>query len=657
MPAPTSHAAFEIADVIVVGAGPVGTRVIQELHRLRPALRLVLVGDEPCLPYNRVRLSSALAGEVSWDSLAADSRVPEHANVMARYGCRIEAIDRSAREVVAAGGARMRYRHLVLALGSRPVVPALPGMQLAGVFTLRDMRDAQRLAARMVRSRHTIIVGGGLLGLEAARAMRRHHTRVTVIDHADRLMARQLDTEGGGLLAQRIAALGIEVLVGDGLLRVDGEDSVAGITLRSGRQVHADTLVVAAGIRPNVEIARAAGLQVGHGIRVDDLLRTNDPAIFAVGECAEHRGAVYGLLAPGYEQAAVVANAIAGIGQVRYAGSTSATKLKVMSCPVFSIGDTGNEGLSNFDRVHRFRDPRNGVYRKLVLNRGRLTGAMAVGDWDEVGRLQEAVLRGRYVLPWQRTRFERCGSVWGDELGADVGAWPADATVCNCTGVTRGQLAEAMRKGCASVDALAGCTGASSVCGTCKPLLAQLVGAQASAQPVRGARTIALLGAGAIAAAALLLLPGLPYADTVQGDVHWDRLWRDGAWKQVSGFSLLALMLALGALGLRKRWSFPAFGAFDLWRLVHVVLGMAVVAGLVVHTGGRTAGHLNAALSICVVGLALGGGIASWVLGREHEMDGARARAWRSTALWSHILLLWPLPVLIAFHVLKTYWF
>lgn len=654
-PADAELEGFARDGVLVVGAGPVGVRFAQELHRLRPELPLLLLGDEPCQPYNRVGLSSALAGETAWGTLTRDLLLPEAPGLRTRFGCRVAAIDRERREVADEAGRRYAYGRLVLAVGSRPVIPELPGMRLPGVFTLRDLADAQRLAARVVRSRRTVVLGGGLLGLEAARGMRRFHTQVTVIDHADRLMSRQLDTEGGLLLAERVRAEGIEVILGDRLLRVLGEAGVAGLELRSGRTLACDTLVVAAGIRPNVELALWAGISVGRGIRVDDGLRTSDPHIYALGECAEHRGQVYGLVAPGYEQAAVAAHVIAGEA-VYYTGSLAATRLKVLRCPVFSLGESGAEGLSNLERACCHRDAGAGHYRKIILQRGRLVGAMAVGEWDEVARLQEAVMRRRRVWPWQRLRFERQGRLWGAALGADVRCWPEAATVCNCTGVTRGQLGAALKSGCAGVEALAQRTGASRVCGTCRPLLAQLAGAPA--EPPRGSGVLLPAGLAALVLAGLMAFaPGLAYPDTVQLRLRWDLLWRDGFWKQVSGYGLGSLMLLLALLGLRKRWGRFSLGDFAGWRVVHVLLGLAALAALLVHTGARLGSQLNLLLALCAVGAALSGGLAAWLVGKEWAPEGARLRPWRSATLWVHTLLLWPLPVLLAFHILKSYWF
>ncbi|MBI3041947.1 MAG: NAD(P)/FAD-dependent oxidoreductase [Betaproteobacteria bacterium] len=642
-----------IAPVVVVGAGPVGMRVAQELCRRDPATPVVLYGEEASEPYNRVRLSSFLVGELSWQALTRDSALPPGANIETRYGCRVTAIDRESRCVRDATGFAQPYSRLVLATGSRPYVPDIPGIKLPGVYTFRDVRDAHRLLARRVRSRRTVVLGGGLLGLEAARAMQRFHTEVCVVEHYSRLMMRQLDEGAARELLARLEALGIEVVLGDGVKRVLGDAAVSGIQLRSERLVECDTLLVATGILPNTELALAAGLPIGRGVRVNDRMQTPDPDIYAVGECAEHRNRVYGIVAPGLEQATVAAHAITG-GRTRYNGSTVATRLKVVDLPVFSMGPVTGEETPSFGRAWVSRA--GSSYRKLVTLHGRLVGAIAVGDCPELSRLQEAVMRQRRVWPWQLLRFARTGSLWPEEEMGSVVAWPAAATVCNCTGVTRGELGRALAGGCATVESLAARTGASTVCGSCRPLLAELAGSTAVAGPVRGWKM--LLGSGGFAALATLALALVlvPYTVTVQVPWQWDVLWRESFWKQVSGFSVLGLSAVLLAMSLRKRMPRVRLGDFSLWRVAHAALGALTLIGLAAHTGGRLGANLNFFLMAAFLGVVALGAVAGGAIALEHRLGAGAARL-RGTSLWTHILIAWPIPVLLAFHVFKTYYF
>jgi nitrite reductase (NADH) large subunit len=655
--APSATAAPGATPVVIVGAGPVGIKAAQELHRRSAALPIVVYGDEPSEPYNRVRLSAFLSGELNWQALTRDLALPHARNVEARLGCAVVSIDRDSRTVRDAAGWVQPYSKLVLATGSRPRVPTIRGIDLPGVYTFRDARDAQELLARRVRSRRTIVLGGGLLGLEAARAMQRFNTHVSVVEHYSRLMMRQLDEDAAGLMLEHVRELGIEVILSDSISAVEGDMRVSGITLRSGRTLPCDTVIVAAGIQPNVELALAAGLHINRGIRVDDFMRTSDPSIYAIGECAEHRGLVYGIVAPGFEQAAVAAHLISG-GDAVYSGSSVASRLKIVALPTFSMGLVTEEEVPDIARSHVHRDGK--TYRKIVSRRGKLIGALAVGECPELSRLQEAVLRGRRMWPWQAWRFRLTGRLYPVEELASVCQWPASTTVCNCTGVTRGALGSVIAEGARTVEELAARTGASTVCGSCRPLLAELVGGGLGERtPARGFQPLAI-GAGMTVLVAALLLgaPSIPYPETAELAWRWDAIWRETFWKQVSGFTVLGLAAIGLVMSLRKRARrMERLGAFTSWRLVHVLLGVATLAVLAVHTGGRLGAQLNLVLSTIFIALALVGGIAGAVIALEHRLAPATVRRLRTNWTWLHILLVWPVPALLVFHVLKTYYF
>lgn len=642
------------APVVIVGAGPVGIRAAQEVHRRQPEQPIVIYGDEPTEPYNRVRLSGFLIGELDWQALTRDLQLPAHPAITTRYGCAVTAIDREQRCVHDASGHLQPYSRLILATGSRPHIPDIPGIRLPGVYAFRDARDAQALLARRVRSRKTVVLGGGLLGLEAARAMQRFNTEVCVIEHYSRLMMRQLDDDAAGYLERTVRAMGIAIILGDGVKSVLGGNAVSGIQLRSGREIECDTLIVATGIAPNVVLARAAGLHVNRGIRVNDALQTSDAGIYAVGECAEHRDTVYGIVAPGLEQAAVAAHTATG-GSAVYAGSTLATRLKVVNLPVFSMGIVTPEATPDFSRTITYRNKT--VYRKLVTHRGRLIGGIVIGECPELSRLQEAITNRRRVMLWQVVRFVHTGLLWPEEELGSVAAWPATATVCNCTGVTCGTLRLAMAEGCTTAEALAARTGASTVCGSCRPLLAEIVGSSAPPEPARGWKLLAgTSGFAGITALALALVILVPYAATVQLPWQWDMLWRESFWKQVSGFTVLGLTALLLVMSLRKRIRRFTLGDFPLWRLAHVLLGALTLAGLAAHTGGRMGSNLNFMLMSAFLVAIVVGAMAGGLIALEHRLGTGVARLRRS-GLWAHILIAWPIPVLLGFHVLKSYYY
>ena len=644
------------APVIVVGTGPVGIRVAQEILARDPDRELVLFGDEPWHPYNRVSLSSLLAGDMQWDELQNPLRTEAFSNVVQHHNCAVAQIDPSRRELIDLEARVHCYSTLILAVGSRPHIPSIPGVALDGIFYFRDMSDVLALSARKVRSRHAVVLGGGLLGLEAARGLNRAGTHVTVIEHTSHLMSAQLDQEAGELLSAQIEESGIRVITGRAVQKINGDGMVCSVSMQDG-EIPCDTLVIAAGIRPNIDLARTAGLRVSRGIVVDDHCLTSDPSVYAVGECAEHRGQIYGLVGPGFEQAAVVAHQVTGKA-AEYLGSRTVARLKVLKQTVISMGEVQAADNPLSARVWRFCAPATDVYRKLITQRGRLIGVIAIGEWDELNRIQEAVQTRRRLYPWQLWRFARTGMLWPEGVALGVCDWPADAIVCNCTGVTRGTLSAAIAVGCTQIEPLMARTGASTVCGSCRPLLAELTGADST--PVetsgRGTTIVAALLA-VLTMLAFVLSPQMPPVDSVSDPLYrLGTLWRDGFWKQVSGFT----MLGLGVLGLslsaRKRLPRIGIGRYGVWRALHTVLGVAAILLLLAHTGLQTGERLNAWLLMNFLGLSLLGATAAFSV----TLSAGQSRLQRRMQRWlaqAHLYIAWPLPALLGFHVLSVYYF
>lgn len=635
--------------ILVVGSGPAGVRFAEQVCRFGTPDPVLLLGDEPRRPYDRVRLSALVARELAPEALYCAHEIETHAQVSVLADRRVVRIDRQAKCIYDQRGDEFPYRTLVLATGSRPRVPPIPGIELPGVYLFRSMSDAQGLLARQVGSRCTVVIGGGLLGLEAARAMRRFNTHVHVVEHEARLMFHQLDAEAAAALQAHVEQLGIAVHLGERVQQIIGTYGPQGVRLRSGREIDCDTVVVATGIVPNIEIARDAGIAVGRGIRVDDRMRTSDPDVFAIGECCEHRERIYGLVGPGLEQAGIAASNVAG-QPAEYRGSIVATSLKVVGCPVFSMGEIENSAKSF--AAHVYRDGTR--YRRINIHRGRLIGAVGFGEWD-VARLRTTSLEQRRLWPWQLWRFRRTGNLWGDAGAARVAAWPATATVCTCRGITRATLDRALAGGAVTVAALAQATGASTVCGSCKPLLADLAGGTGAPLPMpRWLLGGSFVGAG-LAAAAFAI--ALPYADTTMAPRQWDVLWTASSYKQLSGYSLLGLAVLVSTISLRKRLPRFSFASFASWQLAHVLVGAAAVLALAAHTGFRFGANLNAWLMTCFSGLVLSGGLLGVATALVQRRAVGAVRTAQRAALWTHIVLLWPLPALLGFHILSGYYF
>jgi nitrite reductase (NADH) large subunit len=364
--------------LVVVGNGMAAARLIDELTKVALGrYAIAVIGDEPRLAYNRVLLSSVLAGETpSHDIELKPAAWWRDRGVTMKYGCLATAIDVGRRELKFANEESIAFCKLVLATGSTPLRLNVSGADLAGVHTFRDSRDVDLLLTLAARKKRVVVVGGGLLGLEAAYGLARRGAPVTLIHLMDRLMERQLDAAAAELLKALVERKGISVLLNASTARLHGETRVEGVELADGRRIDTDAVIFAAGIRPNVTLAKDAGIPVNRGIVVDDYLQTGAPDVFALGECAEHRGICYGLVEPAYEQARVLARHLAGAA-ASYGGSVVATNLKVSGVSVFSAGDfMGADGSETIV----LNDVRHGTYKKLVISDGLLTGAVLVGD-------------------------------------------------------------------------------------------------------------------------------------------------------------------------------------------------------------------------------------------------------------------------------------
>jgi nitrite reductase (NADH) large subunit len=384
--------------LVIVGNGMAATRFVEELAaRALGRHAVAVIGAEPRLAYNRVLLSALLADEVA----AADielrpARWWRDRGVTLRYGERATAVDPAARTVTLAGGGRLSFSRLVFATGSQPVRLPIPGMDLPGVFTFRDVEDVDTIAASKAAGARVVVVGGGLLGLEAAYGLAKAGARVTVLHLMDRLMERQLDERAAAMLRRAVEARGIAVRLAAETARIAGDGRVEAVELRDGSAIAAEAVVVAVGIRANAELARMAGLAVNRGIAVDDHLETSAPGIHAIGECAEHRGCCYGLVGPAYEQARVLARRLAG-EDARYDGSVLATNLKVSGVHVFSAGDFlgATEGAEEIV----LSDPGIGVYKKLVIAEDRLIGVVLFGDTADGPWYLELMRAGASIAP------------------------------------------------------------------------------------------------------------------------------------------------------------------------------------------------------------------------------------------------------------------
>lgn len=460
--------------LVVIGAGMASGRMLEHLFDMAPGQwDVTLFNAEPRGNYNRLMLSPVLSGDKTYDQIVThDDAWYAAQGVTCRFGESVTAIDRDARVVQGANGPAP-YDALVIATGSAPFIIPLPGHRLPGVVAYRDLEDTNAMIAASRPGARAVVIGGGLLGLEAAAGMAARGAEVTVIHLMGHLMERQLDPAAAYLLQRDLEGRGIRVHCKGATKAILGTDRVEAVLLEDGTVYPADLVCMAVGIRPETRLANDAGLEVARGITVDDHMRTSDPAIFALGECVEHDGQLFGLVAPLYDQARVLAATLAG-QDAAFQPVQTATKLKVTGCDLFSAGDFA-EAPGREDIV--FRDPGRGIYKRLILEGDRLIGAVMYGDTADGAWFFDKIRSGADLTADRDTLIfgpAFAGGAQADPLAA-VAALPPEAEICGCNGVCKGQITRAIEGGAHSLDAVRGLTKASASCGTCTGLVEQVM--------------------------------------------------------------------------------------------------------------------------------------------------------------------------------------
>ena len=465
--------------LVLVGNGMAGMRTLEELLKLSPDMyEITVFGAEPHPNYNRILLSPVLAGEMTIQDIILNDRQWYIDNgIELHLGNRIARIDRRARKVIAEDGTEREYDRLLLATGSNPFILPIPGKDLPGVIGYRDIADTDAMIAAAAEHKHAVVIGAGLLGLEAANGLALRGMDVTVVHILDWIMERQLDKTAADMLQKSLEEKGLKFkLQAQTAELVAGESGrVAAVKFKDGSSIPADLVVMAAGIRPNTALAESSGLHCERGIVVNDTMQTYDPRVYAVGECANHRGIAYGLVAPLFEQAKVCANHLAMFGIGLYRGSVTSTKLKVTGIDVFSAGDfSGGEGTEDIV----LHDPGAGVYKRVVLSNDTIVGAVMYGDTKD-GAWYFQMVKDRQNVSEIRDHLLFGNSHLGDtgHKGNDLAAsMPDEAEVCGCNGVCKGAIVKAIKeKGLFSLDDVRKHTKASSSCGSCTGLVEQIL--------------------------------------------------------------------------------------------------------------------------------------------------------------------------------------
>jgi nitrite reductase (NADH) large subunit len=460
--------------LVVIGNGMAGGRFIEEVIAAGGAefFDIVVFGEEPHGNYNRILLSSVLAGSHQPEDIFIHPLSwYEQNGVKLHSGIRAGWIDRVSKSVYAPGGMVEPYDRLVIATGSAPYLPPMTGLCdeegafKPGVFTFRAIGDCAEIVRYASAARKAAVIGGGLLGLEAARGLLARGLEVHVVHLGSHLMDTQLDPQAGAMLAQTLERLGVNIHLDKLTTAVLGDTHVTGLAFKDGSVLDCDMVVVAAGIRPNLDLAKQAGLQVQHGIAVkDDLSCRNDPHVYAIGECAQHRGRLYGLVAPLWEQARILADRLTRRSpDAVYRGSRTSTKLKVMGVELAVMGEK-EPGLES-DELVQYSEPGRGVYKKLIIREGRLAGAILLGDGAATPGLVQAFDRGD-LLPENRSELLFPGA--GELKTFNAANLPDEAQICNCNGVSKGRIIQAIQQGQRTLKSVGEATRAGTGCGGCK---------------------------------------------------------------------------------------------------------------------------------------------------------------------------------------------
>lgn len=654
--------------IVVIGNGMVGQRFCERLveRAVARAPKVTVLSEEPTPAYDRIHLTDLWSGKRPQELLLKSRQWYTDHGIDLRLGEKACSIDIAQRRVRSSSGASFVYDKLVIATGSRADMPKISVEPGATILAYRTLADAQRIHAEGLASRDQkrviAVVGAGLLGLEAARALQRLGCRVTLLEASSQVLPRQLDSAAAAHLERILREHQLELMLQARIERITRTKAGVRIEFDGLPALEAGVVVAAVGVRANDEIAREAGIRcTGRGgIRVDSRLRTSDPHVFAIGECASHARVPHGLVAPGYAMADALSAAFLG-RRCRLGPQHAVTRLKLDLTEVTVLGNPLAAGAGR-DYVHAS----DGSYRRIVVDGRRVVAALCVGSWDELPILQQAIGEHRRFGRRRFTRFEASGRLGFSVANIDVRQLPEAAVVCQCAAVTCEALKRAQGAGHNSSEKLSAATGAGTLCGSCRPLLAALCRAQdgvtggmvTSFLPPRRVTGLTVMGTLALVLTALMLsVPRIPVARSVQ-QVGIDFLWINPLSKQITGFTLVGLTLFGLGLSLRKRVKGFSIGKYASWRVAHAAFGVLALVALVCHTGLRLGNNLNFALMLAFLMSAFTGAGAGVLASLAQASPGEAAlQRYASSTRSLHDMTFWALPVLIGFHLLKVYYF
>ena len=642
--------------LILIGNGMVGCQFCVEFldQKLSEKYELTVFGKEAKVAYDRIRLTD-YAREQDLDKITLkpsawykENDIDLHVNEA------VTEIDTKKKELKTSKDKTYKFDKLVFATGSNPFVPPVEGKDNEGVFVYRTYDDVDQIIEYSKKCREALVVGGGLLGLEAANFLKDIGLNTHVVEQASYLMPRQLDMKGAEVFKQTIEAKGYNLHLGVSIKKITQADNNSlEVHLGNGKTISTDIVVFSAGVRSNSMLAEESGIicSPSKGIIVDDSLETSSKDIYAIGECVKHRGELYGLVAPGYNMAKTLATRLTG-GDALFKGADMSTRLKMLGEDVISLGDP-------LQPLKSLEYQAKGVYRKIIHQDGELVGAIGIGEWLQAGQIQTAIQNRMPINKEEQRRFVKTGALWKERQ--DIRVWPDEAIICNCMKVTKGELVSCMAGGCETVECLKKETGASTVCGSCTPMLESLCG-KASVEPKRPEYTLLITSFLTLAAVAIVVfMPTIWGGESYESD-QWQRtaFLQDRDFRQITGFTMLGLTVLAGLISVRKRIRKISFVKFSIWRILHGLFGLTSIIVLMFHTGFSAGQNLNFMLFTSFTLINFLGFLTGMASAFEYfglTKVEAFCRKWRQQITFLHILAFWPLPVLLTFHIIQAYYF
>jgi len=464
--------------LVVIGNGMAPGRLFEHLLDIDSSrYEITIYNAEPRVNYNRLMLSPVLSGEKCYeDIITHDDQWYEQHGVTLHKGTPVDAVDVHKKSITTVAGEENYYDKLIIATGSSPIIIPLPGHDLPGVMVYRDLEDVETMLVAAKKVSQAVVIGGGLLGLEAAAGLHEQGMQVSVVHLADHLMEKQLDATAGYLLEQSMAARGLTIYTGANTTAINGTDRVTGVTLQDGTDISAQLVIMAVGIRPSTALAESAGLAVNRGVLVDDQLRTSVDSVYALGECVEHRGACYGLVAPLYDMAKVLASELTD-QTAQYTGSIVSTKLKVSGIDLFSAGEFLGDDNNECDEEVVVRDASMGVYKRLIINNNKIKGIVLYGDTSDSAWFLDLLKKQENISDMRPTLlFGQAYQGGGDvDPTAAVAALADSAEICGCNGVCKSVVVDSIKAGNHTLEGVRDASKASSSCGSCTGLVEQLL--------------------------------------------------------------------------------------------------------------------------------------------------------------------------------------